>query len=97
LFGRYFKPFTPPDALHPLAINPPAGGAQQHGDAAVAVAAIGAGQLDDRCRQSCFVIPHPVRLALGRARLANGLAGAPFRNMQPLLQMDYAPAPAFRA
>ena len=97
LFGRYFKPFTLPDALHPLAINPPAGGAQQHGDAAITIAAIGTGQLDNRRRQRRFIVPHPVRLALSRARLANGPASAPFRNTQPLLQMHYALAPAFRA
>jgi hypothetical protein len=38
-----------------------------------------------------------VRLALGRARLADGPAGAPFRDTQPLLQMHYALAPACRA
>lgn len=83
--GRYFKPFTPPDALHPFAINPPAVGTQQRGDAAIAVAAIGTGQLNNRDRQRCFVVTHPVRLALGRARLTNGSASAPFRNSQPLL------------
>ena len=97
LFGRYFKPFTLPDALHPLAINPPACGAQQRGDAAITIAAIGTGQLDNRRSQRRFVVPHPVRLALGRARLADRAAGTPFRNTQPLLQMHYALAPAFRA
>jgi hypothetical protein len=24
LFGRYFQPLTPPDALHPFGIDPPA-------------------------------------------------------------------------
>ena len=97
LFGRYFKPFTLPDAQHPFAINPPACGAQQRGDAAIAIAAIGTGQLDNRRGQRRFVVPHSMRLALGRARLANGPASAPLRNTQPLLQMPYALAPAFRA
>jgi hypothetical protein len=33
LLGRYFKPLTPPDALHPLGNEPPACGAQQRSDA----------------------------------------------------------------
>jgi hypothetical protein len=86
-----------PDAQHPFAINPPACGAQQRGDAAIAIAAIGTGQLDNRRGQRRFVVPHSMRLALGRARLANGPASAPLRNTQPLLQMPYALAPAFRA
>jgi hypothetical protein len=97
LFGRDFKPFTPPDALHPFAINPPAVGTQQRGDAAIAIAAKGTGQLNNRYRQRCFVVAHPVRLALGRARLTDGPASAPFRNTQPLSQMLYALTPAFRA
>jgi hypothetical protein len=38
-----------------------------------------------------------VRLTLGRTRLADGPASAPFRNAQTLPQMHHALAPAFRA
>ena len=97
LFGRNFKPLTPPDTLHPFAINLPAIDAQERGNTAIAIAAVGTGQLDNRRRQRRFIVPRPVRLTLGRARLANGPSSAPFRNTQPLLQMHYALAPAFRA
>ena len=97
LFSRYFEPLTPPDTLHPLGIDPPTLGAQQRGDAAIAIAAIGAGQSDDRGAQRRFVIPYQARFALGRAGLTNSAAGAPFRNPEPLLQMDHALASAFGA
>lgn len=76
--------------LQPLAIDAPACAAQQRGDAAIAIAAIGAGQPNNRRGQRRFVVAHPVRLALDRARLANGPASPPFRDAQPLLQMDHA-------
>ena len=62
-----------------------------------AIAAVRTGQLDNRRGQRCFVVPHPLRLALGRTRLADGPASAPFRNAQTLPQMHHALAPAFRA
>src|ERR1700677_2199684 len=57
LFGRYFKPLTPPDTLHPFAINLPAIDAQERGNPAIAIAAVGSGQLDNRRRQRRFIVP----------------------------------------
>jgi hypothetical protein len=71
--------------LHPLGIDPPAVGAQQCADAPIAVAAIRAGQPDDRCGQGRFIIPDQVRFALGRTRLTDTTARPPFRDRQPLL------------
>jgi hypothetical protein len=76
-----FQPFTP----------------QQRGDAPITIAAIGTGQPDDCCAQRRFIILDQVGLALGRARLADGAAGPPFRYRKPLLQMYDTLAPAFRA
>ena len=46
LLGRRLEPLTPPDALHPLVVDHPAAlPAQQLGDLAIAVAAIGPGQV----------------------------------------------------
>jgi hypothetical protein len=50
LLPRHFQPLPPPDPLHPLAVHPPAGLAQQRGDPAVAVAAVAPRQLDDVLR-----------------------------------------------
>ena len=66
--------------LHPLGVNPPALFPQQLGDPAITVAAIRAGQLDDGPSQRSLVIRYHPRLALGRARLANGATGPPLRN-----------------
>ena len=60
-----FKPLTPPDTLHPLAINSPAIEAQERGNTAIAIAAVSTGQLNNRRGQPRFVVPHPVWLALG--------------------------------
>ncbi len=97
LSGRYFEPLTPPDALYPLGVDPPAFGSQQGGNAPIAVAAVCAGQPDDRRAQRRFVIARQARLALGRAGLANRTTGAPLRNPQFLPQMRDALAPAFGA
>jgi hypothetical protein len=97
LSRRYFQPLTPPDALHPLGIDPPALRARQRGDAAIAIAAIFASQADDRRTQGRFIIPDQAPLALGGTGLADGTAGAPLRDSQPLLQMRHALAPAFGA
>ena len=95
--SRDFQPLPPPDALHPLGIDPPTVGPQQRGNAPIAVAAISTGQPDDRRGQNRFIVPDQVRLALGRTRLADQAAGPPFRERQTLLQIHYALTSAFRA
>jgi hypothetical protein len=94
---RDFQPLPPPDALHPLGVNPPAFDPQQGGDAAITIAAICASQPDDRRTQGRFIIPDQVRFALGRTRLTDSPASPPFRDRQSLLQMDDTLASAFGA
>jgi len=65
LFRRYLEPRTPPDALHPLGIDPPAFGPQQRRNAALAAATVLIGQPDDLRGQRGFVIADLVRFALG--------------------------------
>lgn len=69
-----FQALAPPDPLDPLVVRLPALTAQQRRDPAIAIAAIARCQIDDRARQSVFVIP-PLRPApLRRANLAGGAA-----------------------
>ncbi len=75
----------------------PAVGAQQGGDAPIAVTAIRAGQPDDGLAQRRFIIADQVPLALGGTGLTDGAASPSFRDVQPLLQMHHALTPAFRA
>jgi hypothetical protein len=81
LLGRNLQPFTPPDPLHPLVVDHPAGrGPQQLGDLAVAVAAVLPGELDDVGGEPFLVIPAPRKLALRRTVLAECCAGAALGN-----------------
>jgi hypothetical protein len=77
---RVFQLLPPPDPLHPLGVDAPAVGAQQCGDAPIAVAAICASQPDDRLTQCRFIIADLVRFALGRTWLTDSPAGPPFRD-----------------
>jgi len=56
LFLGHLQPFVPPDAFHPLVINPPALIPQQPSDLSIPVAAILTGQLDDGGRQWSLII-----------------------------------------
>ena len=65
LFARHLEPLTPPDALHPLVVDHPAGlRAQQLGNLAIAVAAIGPGQGNDVLGQLGLIMTPLRRLAL---------------------------------
>ena len=88
LFGRHLEPRTPPDALHPLVVDYPAGlNTQQLGNLAIAVAAVVPSQRDDVFGQSGLV-PAPLRrLARRRTVLSESLTGTALRGAQLLSDM----------
>jgi hypothetical protein len=95
LLGRDLQPLAAPDPLHPLVVDHPARGrAQQLGDLAVAVAAVPPGELDDVGRELFLVVPAPRDLALRRAVLAEGRAGAALGDLQLAANVLDAGAPS---
>ena len=58
LSPRHRQALGPPDALDTLGVDLPAGALEQRRDATVAVAAEGARQGDDRCREGVLVEAH---------------------------------------
>jgi hypothetical protein len=88
-------PLATPDPLHPLVVDHPARrGPQQLGDFAVAVAAILARELDDIGGEPLLVVPAPRALALRRAVLAEGRAGAALGDLElPSDMLDAGAAP----
>ena len=79
-----FSPLAPPQALDPLVVDLPADIAQQGGDAAIAVAAILAGQLDHVRDQAIFVVAAARVAALGRAMLPQHPASPALRDPEPV-------------
>ncbi len=91
---RYLEPFTSPYQLDPLGIEHPAFVAQQRRNPAIAIAAILLRQPDDRRHQRLLVGRRYGQLALGRAVLANDLAGTALGYIQHLLHLiDGQPTP----
>ena len=87
------QPLAAPDPLHPLVVDHPARrGPQQLRDLAVAVAAVPARERDDVGGEPLLVVPAPRKLALRRAVLAEGGAGAALGN--PKLPSDVLDAGA---
>jgi hypothetical protein len=82
LSGRNLQPLAPPDPLHPLVVDEPAGPAQQLGDLAIAIAAILLGQFDDVGGQPLFIFTAVGDLALRRAMLAERRTGAALGDRQ---------------
>ena len=74
LFHWDFKPFTPPDAIHPLLVHMPAVPSQQGRDAAIAIPAELLCQVNDSCCQHILILTHHARLALGGTVLADHAA-----------------------
>ena len=64
LFLRYFQPFAAPDPLHPVFAYRPTRCAQQSRNPPIAIASVGAGQLQDGSRQPIFIfaLAHPITL-----------------------------------
>ena len=94
LLPGHFQPLAPPQALDPLVVDLPAGVTQRGRDAAIAVTAILAGQLN-HVRDQAILVGTAVRdAALGRAMLPQHPAGAAFRDPEPVADMINALAPA---
>jgi hypothetical protein len=82
-------------SLDALVVDHPARGrAQQLGDLAVAVPPVPARELDDVGRQPLFIITAPRELALRRAVLAEGRAGAALGDLQLVANVLDAGAPS---
>jgi hypothetical protein len=73
--GRDLHPLAPPDPLHPLVVDPPAGRLQQGADLPIAVAAVLLSQRDEVAGQRGFVVYAPRYLTLCRAVLPERPAG----------------------
>ena len=80
--GRNLQPLAPPNPLHPLVVDEPAGPAQQLGDLTIAIAPIEPGQLDDVGRQPLFIVTALRDLALCRAMLTERRTSAALANGQ---------------
>lgn len=83
LFHRHFQPLPSPDAVNPLLVHMPAVIPEQSCDPAVAVPAEPFGQSGDRRCQGILVVSTDVRLALGRAVLADHTASPAFGDAKP--------------
>jgi len=87
---RHLQALLTPDPLHTLGIHMPALTAQQGRDPTVAVAAILAGQFDNRFGKRRLVVGDFGYMPLGRARLTKNTAGPTFGNTECLLNMMHA-------
>ena len=85
--GSDAEPLTLPYALHPLVVRDPAIGPQHGRDTTMAVAAILAGQADNRRSQSFLVIGDNTIASLRRSRLSQIPARPAFRETELLLNM----------
>ncbi len=94
LLAGHLQPLAPPQALDPLVVDLPAGIAKQGRDAAIAVTAVLAGQLDHVRDQAVLVVAAARDAALGRAVLPQHPASAAFRDPEPVTDMIDALAPA---
>jgi hypothetical protein len=87
LLLRHLKPFTPPDALNPLAVHMPACVTQERCHTPIAITTILACQLDNVCGQGFLVIRPARNFTLRRLVLAQNAADAAFRDRQFLADM----------
>jgi hypothetical protein len=83
LFGRYFKPLTPPDPGYPLSVHPPACVSQHRRDPAIAIATVLGSKSRDMSGQRSLIIGSGWLLALGGAMLAKNPASKPLRDSMP--------------
>jgi len=91
------QPFAVPDALYPILAHSPARFPQRHRDAAIAVAAILAGQLDNGPGQCIFIVTLCRLVALRAAWLIHQLARSPLTNAMLFPRMAHRTTPPFRA
>jgi len=83
VFGRYFKPLTPPDPGYPLSVHPPARVSQHRRDPAIAIATVLDSQRRDISGQRRLIIGSDWLLALRGAMLAKNSASKPLRDAMP--------------
>lgn len=91
------EPLLPPDALHPLVVDPPAFLFQKSGDPAVAVTPVVLGQADYVSPQPGLVVGLTGPVSLGRSRLPQHPAPPTFGNGQLGTCLGDRPAPFGRA
>ena len=92
LFGRYFKPLTPPDPGYPLSVYPPARVSQHRCNPAIAIATVLDSQSRDISGQCRLIIGSDWLLALRGAMLAKNPASKPLRDAMPGNHMLHARA-----
>jgi hypothetical protein len=97
LFLGNLQPFAAPDAFYPILAHSPARFPQRHRDAAVAVAAILAGQRDDGPGQGIFVVTLCRLVALRTPWLIHQLARSPLTDAMLFPRMAHRTTPPFRA
>src|SRR5690606_37881275 len=85
------QPLPPPDSFDTLGVHPPALGPQHRRDPAIAITAIPGSKPDDISRQRILIGSAMRLLALGRAVLAENLAGKALRHGE--LRHDMVDAP----
>ena len=83
VFGRYFKPLTPPDPGYPLSVHPPARVSQHRRDTTIAIATVLDSQSRDISGQRRLIIGSDWLLALRGAMLAKNSASKPLRDAMP--------------
>ena len=92
VFGRYFKPLTPPDPGYPLSVHPPACVSQHRRNPAIAIATVLDSQSSDISGQCCLIIGSGWLLPLRGAMLAKNSASKPLRDAMPGNDMLHARA-----
>ena len=92
VFGRYFKPLTPPDPGYPLSVHPPARVSQHRRDTTIAIATVLDSQSRDISGQGRLIIRSGWLLALRGAMLAKNSASKPLRDAMPGNDMFHARA-----
>ena len=97
LFLRDFQALASPEAFDTLVIDTPALLAQQRGDPTITIAAIFAGQVDDRPGQRVFIVALHQHPALGGSGLPQNSTSTALGNSQLLLRMPHRLPPAFGA
>ena len=83
VFGRYFKPLTPPDPGYPLSVHPPARVSQHRRDTTIAIATVLDSQSRDISGQGRLIIRSGWLLTLRGAMLAKNSASKPLRDAMP--------------
>ncbi len=83
VFGRYFKPLTPPDPGYPLSVHPPACVSQHRRNPAIAIATVLDSQRRDISGQRRLIIGSGWLLTLRGAVLAKNSASKPLRDAMP--------------